>query len=126
MFGRVLKMFLNLLRNVRSGSLQVCKFSFTYQACIWPSSRPFCQKNSCSCCNCGINLVAVLEYTFFQLCSNAEQIIYVQKIKKELCRPPVVVPTTIKVALLFCLMCAIQIVHVLFLQLFDPDDIAFA
>ena len=32
------------------------------------------KKKTCSGCNSGINLVAVLEYTFLQLSSNAEQI----------------------------------------------------
>ena len=40
----------------------------------WPSSGQFCCQNPCSGCNSGINVVVVLEYTFFQLSSNAEQI----------------------------------------------------
>ena len=48
-------------------------FSLGHQSCTWPRYYPFWQ-NPCSGCNSGIDLVVVLEYTFFQLCSNAEQI----------------------------------------------------
>ena len=74
MFDRKPKHASELADNVSEGSLQVCKFSFTYQACIWPSSGPFCQQNPYSGWNCGIYQVDVVEYTFFKLCSNAEQI----------------------------------------------------
>ena len=49
-------------------------FSFGYQSCTWPRSGPFCWQNPCSGCNSGIDLVVVLQYTFFQLCSNTKQI----------------------------------------------------
>ena len=41
-------------------------FSFVYQSCTLPSSDPFCWQNPYSGCNSGIDLVIVLEYTFFQ------------------------------------------------------------
>ena len=63
-------------------------FSFGYQSCTLPRPGPFCWQNSCSGCNSGINLVVVLECTFFQLCSNTEQISWVDKIQKKLCKPP--------------------------------------
>ena len=40
----------------------------------WPRSGPFCWQNPCFGCNSGIDLVVGLEYIFFQLCSNTEQI----------------------------------------------------
>ena len=49
-------------------------FSFWYQSCTWKRSSPSFRKKTRSCCNSGINLVAVLEYTFLQLYSNGEQI----------------------------------------------------
>ena len=47
----------------------------------------FFEKKPFSRCNSRINLVFVLEYTFLELCSNAEQISQVQKIQKKLCTP---------------------------------------
>ena len=44
-------------------------------------------KNPCSGCNSGIDSV-VPEHNFFQLCSNTEQISYVHKIQKKLCKLP--------------------------------------
>ena len=49
-------------------------FSFRYQSCAWPPSSPFYWQNPCSLCKREIDLVVVLEYTFFQLCFNVEQI----------------------------------------------------
>ena len=40
----------------------------------WPRSGPFCWQNPCSGYNSGTDLVVTLEYIFFQLCSNIEQI----------------------------------------------------
>ena len=74
--------YLHILKHSRKGSTII--FSFVYQACTWPNSSPFCQKNSSSGCNSGIHLV--LEYTLFQLCSNAEQISEIQKIQENLCK----------------------------------------
>ena len=48
-------------------------FSFGYQSCVWPRSHPFFRQNPCSGCNSGIDLLVALEYTLFQLCSNAEK-----------------------------------------------------
>ena len=49
-------------------------FSFWYQSCAWPPSSPFYWQNPCSGCKREIDLVIVLEYTFFKLCFNDEQI----------------------------------------------------
>ena len=54
----------------------------------WPCSGPFCWQNPCSGCNSGTDWFAALEYILFQLCSNIEQISYVHKIPKKLCKPP--------------------------------------
>ena len=53
----------------------------------WTRSGPSCWQNPCSGCNCGTDLVTVLEYILFQLCSNTEQISYLYKIQKKLCKP---------------------------------------
>ena len=45
-----------------------------YQYCNWPRSGPFCWQKPCSGCNSGIDLVVILKYTLFQLCSNTEKI----------------------------------------------------
>ena len=52
----------------------------------WPRSGPFCWQNPCSGCNRGTGLVVVLEYIFFQLCFNTEQIPQVHKIQEKLCK----------------------------------------
>ena len=46
----------------------------------WPDSDPVWWQNSYSGCNSEINLVVVLEYTFFQLYSKTEQISWVHEI----------------------------------------------
>ena len=69
----------------------------------------FILSTPCFGCNNGINLVAVLEYTFFQLCSNVEQI-QVQKNQKKLCKPPCGrsnQPLS-KLHCLFCFITAVQ------------------
>ena len=42
----------------------------------------------CSLCNCGINLIAALEYTFFQLCSNAEKILRFRRFRRSYVNHP--------------------------------------
>ena len=49
-------------------------FSFGYQSCTWKRSGPSFRKKPCSCCNSGIDLVVVFQYTFLQLYSYTEQI----------------------------------------------------
>ena len=63
-------------------------FFIRIESCTYPRSGPFCWQNPCYGCNSGIDLVVVLEYTFFQLCSNTEYISQVHKIQKKLCKPP--------------------------------------
>ena len=86
-------------------------FKFGYQSCTWPHSGPFYWQKSCSGCNSTIDLV-VLGYNFTQICSNTQQISWIQKIQK-LCKPP-------------C-CCPHQSGHVpFFLQLFVSSNSAFA
>ena len=71
-------------------------------------------------------MAVILEYTFFQLCSNTEKISKIYKIQKKpyLNRPGV---DLIKVTLF--LMCAVQSGHAPFFAAFGeklPDDSAFA
>ena len=54
--------------------------SFGYQSCTWKLYVLFCRRIPRSDCNSGINLVVVLEYTFLELCLNAEQISLIEKI----------------------------------------------
>ena len=63
-------------------------FLLGYQSYTCPLSGPFYWQSPCSGCNSRIDLVVVLEYTFFELCSNTKQISYVHKIQKERCKPP--------------------------------------
>ena len=64
-------------------------FSFRYQSCVWPRSDPFFWQNPCSGCNSGIDLVVALEYTFFQLCSNVEQIsVWLTRCKRNYVKHP--------------------------------------
>ena len=49
-------------------------FLFRYQSSTCPRSDPLCWRNPCFGCNSGIDLVVLLEYTFFQLCSNTKDI----------------------------------------------------
>ena len=49
----------------------------------------------CSSCNSGINLVVTLEYTFFQLCSNSEQIsVRLARFRRSYAKRPAVILTS--------------------------------
>ena len=100
-------------------------FSFRYQSCVWPRSDPFIRQNPCSGCNSGIDLVVALEYTFFQLWSNAQQIsARLARFRRSYVKCCGVVLTTSQVTQRFWLICAalFKVVTFLFLQLFIPDD----
>ena len=73
--------------------------------------------------NSEINWVVILEYTFFRLFSNIEQISRVQKIQKKLCRLPYCCskqPLLKLHCFLFCLMCDVQSGCVLFCSYLSP------
>ena len=94
----------------------------------WPCSGPFCWQNPCSGCNSGTDWFAALEYILFQLCSNIEQISYVHKIPKKLCKPPCCgsnQPLS-KLHHFFTWYALFKVATFLFLQLFVPNDSAFA
>ena len=87
------------------------------------------RQNPCSGCNSGIDLVVAFEYTFFQLCYNAEQIsVRLARFRRSyVTRPAVVLPSHKSyTAFLLGVCCAVQSGHVPFLQLFVPDDSVFA
>ena len=89
-------------------------FSFGYQSCVWPCSDPFFRQNPCSGCNSGIDLVVALEYTFFQLCSKAEQIsVRLTRFRRSYLKHPVVVLTSRTSYTVFLLgsRCAVQRGH---------------
>ena len=107
-------------------------FSFIYQSCFWPRSDPlFCQ-NPCSGCNSEIDLVVALKYTFFQLCSKAEQIsvklCQLDRFRRRSVKRHAIVLTshTSYTAVLLYVRCAVQSDHVPFLHLFVLDDGVFA
>ena len=107
-------------------------FSFIYQSCIWPRSDPlFCQ-NPCSGCNSEIDLVVALKYTFFQLCSKAEQIsvklCQLDRFRRRSVKRHAIVLTshTSYTAFLLYVRCAVQSDHVPFLHLFVLDNGVFA
>ena len=86
-------------------------FSFGYQSCVLPRSDPFFRQNPCSGCNNGIVLVVALEYTFFQLFSDAKQIsVRLAGLRRSYVKCPAVVLTshTSYTAFLFDLRCAVQ------------------
>ena len=86
-------------------------FSFKYQSCVWPRSDPFCWQKPCSGCNSGIDLAVVPEYTFFQLCSNAEQIsVRLARFRRNYVNRPTIVLTsrTSYWAFLLDMRCAVQ------------------
>ena len=86
-------------------------FLFGYQSCVWWRSEPFFWQNSCSGCNIGIDLVVTLEYTFFQLCSNAEQIsVRLARFRRSYVKPPAFVLTSSRSYTVFLLdvRCAVQ------------------
>ena len=92
-------------------------FSFGYQSYVWSRSDPFFWQDPCSGCNSGIYLVVALEYTFFQLCSNAEQIsVRLARFRKSYVKHPAVFLTshTRYAAFLLNVPCAVQSGHVFF------------
>ena len=98
-------------------------FSFRYQSCVWPRSDPFFWQNPCSGCNSGIDLVVALEYTFFQLCSNVEQIsVRLARFRRSYVKRPAVVLTspTCYTAFLLDVRCAVQSGHVPFFAAVCP------
>ena len=86
-------------------------------------------KNPCSGCNSGTDLVVALEYTFFQIYSNAKQISVklasFTRIYAKRCRAVVLTNCTSYVAFLLDLQWAVQSGHGPFLQLLVPDDSVF-
>ena len=95
-------------------------FLIGYQSCVWPWP---------SGCNSGIDLVFTLEYTFFRLCSNVEQIsVWLARFRRSYVKRPLVVLTraTSYAAFLLDVHCVVQSGHVLFFPLFVPDDSVFA
>ena len=83
----------------------------------------------CSGPNSGIDLVVNLEYTLFQLCSNAEQIsVTLTRFRRSYVKTPSVVLTshTSYTGFLLDVRCAVQSGLVFFMQLLVPDDGVFA
>ena len=92
-------------------------FLFGYQSCAWLCSEAFFRQNPCSGCNSGIDLVVTLEYTFFQICSNVEQIsVRLARYRRSNGKRPAVVLTshTSYTAFLLVVRCAVQSGHVSF------------
>ena len=92
-------------------------FSFRYQFCVWPRSDPFFWQNPCFGCNSGIDLVVALEYTFFQLYSNIEQIfVRLTRFRRSYVKRPAVVLNshTSYTAFSLDVCCAVQSGHVSF------------
>ena len=86
----------------------------------------------CSGCNSGIDLFVTLKYTFFQLCSNAEQSsVRLARFRRSYVKRGAIVVTshTSYVAFLLDVRCAVQsgrVFLVFFLQLFVLDNSVFA
>ena len=89
-------------------------FLIGYQSCVWPWP---------SGCNSGIDLVFTLEYTFFRLCSNVEQIsVWLARFRRSYVKRPLVVLTraTSYAAFLLDVHCIVQSGHVLFFPAVCP------
>ena len=81
------------------------------------------RQNPCSGCNSGIDLVVAFEYTFFQLCHNAEQIsVRLAGFRRSYVKRPAVVLTsnTSYIAFLLGVRCAVQSGHVPFFAAVCP------
>ena len=93
---------------------------------VFDRSDPFFWQNRCSGWNSGIDLVVAFEYTFFQLCSNVEQIsVRLARFRRSyVMRPAVVQSSHTSCTALTC--AALFIVAMFFLQLFLPEDSVFA
>ena len=98
-------------------------FSFVYQSCVWSHSDQLFWQNSCSGWNSGIDLVVALEYTFFQLCSSAEQIsVRLARFKRSYVKRAAVILTshTSYTAFLLDVCCAVQSGHIPFFAAVCP------
>ena len=94
-----------------------------YQSYTWSLSGPLCQQSSCSGYNNGINLVVVLEYTFFKLFSNKS--FRFRKFKNSYINLPFVASTNqCQYCTAFFAWCALfRVVTFLFLQLCVPNNV---
>ena len=84
----------------------------------------FFWQNSCSSCSSGIYLVVVLEYTFFQLSSNAEQIsVRLTRFRRSYVKRPLVILTsnTNYATFLLDVCCAVKSGHVPFFAAVCPQ-----
>ena len=98
-------------------------FSFGHQSCVWARSDPLFWQNPCSACNSGIDLVAALEYSFFQLCSRAEQIsVMLARFRRSYVKRSAVVLTshTSYTVFLLDVRCDFQSGHILFFAAVCP------
>ena len=106
-------------------------FSFGYQSCTRPRSDLFCWQSPCSGCNRRIDLVVVLEYALFQLCSNAKQItVRLTGFRRSYVNRHAVVLTNHTSYTASFALCALRCSNLsrsfCFLQLLVPSDSAFA
>ena len=101
-------------------------FSTGYQSCNCPRSGLFYWKKPCSGCNSGIDLVVVLNKCSFKFDPIPRKPPRFARFWRSYVNGPAVFLTNYcQVTLSFCLMCAIQSGSS-FLQLFVPNDSAFA
>ena len=75
-----------LINNIYHSNKREPRLFFHLDTNTWSHPCPYCWQNPCSGCNSGTDLVVVLEYIFFQLCCDTEQISQVHKIQKKLCK----------------------------------------
>ena len=90
-------------------------FVIRIQSCVRPRSDSFFWQNRCSGYNSGIDLVVAVGYTFFQFCSNAEQIsARLVRLRRIYVKRAAVVLTshTSYITFLLDVLCAVQSDHV--------------
>ena len=95
-----------------------------YQSCNWSRSGPFCWQNPCSGYNSGLDMVDVLEYTFFQLCCNIERkfIRFTRFIRSYVNHSAIVLTNHCQSYTAFLLdVCCSKLPCSIFLQLFVPN-----
>ena len=101
---------------------------FNWYTNTWPRSGPFFWQNLCSGRNSGTDLVVVLEYVFFQLCSKPNEALRFTRFRRSSvnCTAVVLTNNCQSYTTYRLDVCCSKWQSSLFLQLFVPNDSAFA
>ena len=107
--------FWRVTSNIRTSGITTI-FSFRYQSLTWQCSGPFCQENLFPGCNCGINFVAILKYSFSNFVQMLNKYLRFRRFRKTYVHHSAVVPINpcqifTFFFFFFCLMCDVQNCH---------------